>query len=157
MNDVHLPRFGFVSASRRDGDGTDGPYTRQPPAVRCTAGDSKDVSPSNSWNDSKNGSGASMAATGRTGTRCRTRRAKTQIPHRLQIRCGIGLAGITLKRLCPPRFGAMNHTTIGCGKRIRQSATCGATDFKIAVKSRILAEFVTDASLGIEHEDRRLD
>ena len=37
------------------GDGTDRPYTEQPPAARCTAGDSKDVSPSNSWNDSTNG------------------------------------------------------------------------------------------------------
>ena len=53
VNDVHLPRFGFVSASRRDGDGTDGPYTEQPPVSKVPHGDSKDFSPSNAWNDSK--------------------------------------------------------------------------------------------------------
>ena len=63
----------------------------------------------------------------------------------------------TLKHLCPPRFRAMYHAPISSGKRIGQSATSGATNFEIAVKSRIPAEFVTDASLGIEHEDRLLD
>ena len=33
-----------------------------------------------------------------TGTRCRTRCAKTQIPHRLQIRCGIFLHCLTTMR-----------------------------------------------------------
>ena len=54
VNDVHLPRFGPASASRRDGDGTDRPYTEL--ATRDPLGhhgDSKDFSPSNVWNDSK--------------------------------------------------------------------------------------------------------
>ena len=65
VNDVHLPRFGLPAPVAESGDGTDRPYTEQPPAARCTAGDSKDVSPSNSWNDSTNGGPASIAATGK--------------------------------------------------------------------------------------------
>ena len=84
--------------------------------------------PSNAWNDSKTA-------------------VLRQLPRQ----------AITLKRLSPPRFWAMNHAPISSGKRIGQSATSGATYFKIAVKSRILAEFVTNAPLRIEDEDWLLD
>ena len=79
-----------------------------------------------------------------------------QIPHRV-CKHGIRHTAITLQRLSTPRFGAMNYTAIGCSKRIRQPATSGGTNFKIAVKGRILAEFVANASLRIEHEDWFLD
>ena len=53
VNDVHLPRFGLTSATRRDAAGTvrtlHGTATRSP----MHRGDSKDFSPSNAWNDSK--------------------------------------------------------------------------------------------------------
>ena len=53
MNDVHLPRFGLPFC-RRDGGSTEwvlyGTSTRDPLGL---TGDSKDFSPSNSWNDTK--------------------------------------------------------------------------------------------------------
>ena len=63
VNDVHLPRFAadcqirsdrFCHCqSRSDRFCQSATYTEQPPAARCTTGDSKDFSPSNNWNDSK--------------------------------------------------------------------------------------------------------
>ena len=93
MNDVHLPRFiarcqlwsgHFCHCQSRSdlfcqSSNLYGTATRS--QMHC--GDSKDFSPSNSWNDSKNDGGASMVATRRTGTRCRTRSAKTNSAPRL--------------------------------------------------------------------------
>ena len=59
------------------------PYTELATRSPMHYGRFKGFLPSNSWNDSTNGGGASMAAPAQTGTRCPTRSAKTQIPHRV--------------------------------------------------------------------------
>ena len=77
MNDIHLPRFNLPAPVGETPMIRTWSYTEYPPAVRCTAGNSKDVSPSNSWNDNKYGGGVSMAAPPQTGARCRTPQPST--------------------------------------------------------------------------------
>ena len=97
VNDVHLPRFGLASATRRDAAGTVRTLYETATRSQMHHGDSKDFSPSNSWNDSTNGDGASMAArrpNSQTGgfifyqlpRRYRKRRCATQSGSRRQSR-----------------------------------------------------------------------
>ena len=131
VNDVHLPRFGLPAPVAESGDGTDRPYTEQPPAARCTAGDSKDFSPSNSWNDTTIGSGVSTAAPTQTGARCPTLRAKTQIPRR---DCRRGAESVSLMR-CTNRqrtFTLFSQSISGA-----RSSSFGQTTVPRSIRARL--------------------
>ena len=101
VNDVHLPRFAADCQSRSDrfcqSSNLYGTATRN----QMHRGDSKDFSPSNAWNDSKNGGGASMARTRPnwhtvSDTRCQNANSAP----RLQTRCGT--MHVSSKRLLLP-------------------------------------------------------